>query len=125
MLFWIDLVFLTISAAAGIGSGYWLKHWSLRRQLTNVEASRNAKSAAESQRTKEIMGRLHDLAVNVAARVGEHNTRVREINTELSVEKGAAGQRNDGRHQIDGGQLENAARIGFGGTQTRGPATRN
>jgi diguanylate cyclase len=70
---WVDLTFALFIAAVGFASGWWLNYRSARR------------AAAETVRARTALQRMHDLATSVAADVGEHHTRVQEINTELTA----------------------------------------
>ena len=89
MFILIDAAFLALAAAVGIGSGFALRHWRARRRAAADVAARSAAAAHDKARAKEMLSQLHDLAADVAAHVGEHNTRVQAINTELTAPEAA------------------------------------
>jgi diguanylate cyclase len=72
----IELAFGAAMASAGIAGGWWLRSRPGKRDAGHEE---------ERRRTREVLGRLQDLAVHIAANVGEHSSRVEEINQELSA----------------------------------------
>jgi diguanylate cyclase len=76
---WIDLLFAVVVATAGFAGGWWINFRSARR------------AAAETLRARTALQRMHDLATTVAADVGEHSTRVQEINTELTAARAGDG----------------------------------
>lgn len=76
---WIDLAYGAIVLALGLPTGWWLRH---RR-----EGSGNA----DTQRAQAVLGRVQELAAHVAEDVGQHTSRVREINTELAAAQAAGG----------------------------------
>jgi diguanylate cyclase len=70
-----DLTFAILMTSVGAGAG-----WMLHRAL------RGAAELPEEQRlAKEVLTRLKDLASHMAANVGQHSSRVEEINEELTV----------------------------------------
>jgi len=71
----IDLGFALIVAALGAVGGWWLRGSGVRR-----ESRRNG---ADVRRNREVLSRLHELAARVANDVGQHQSRVEEINEEL------------------------------------------
>jgi hypothetical protein len=71
----IDLCFALTVAALGAAGGWWLRGSGVRR-----ESRRNG---AEGRRNREVLSRLHELAARVANDVGQHQSRVEEINEEL------------------------------------------
>lgn len=74
-----DFVVTLLVAMTGIGFGWWLRGASRRRMGLYEELG----TENQVNRAQEVLGRLHELATRVAADVGEHNTRVEEINEEL------------------------------------------
>jgi diguanylate cyclase len=72
-VYWVDLTFALFIAVGGFVAGLCLNYRSSRR------------AAAETLRARTALRRMHDLATSVAADVGEHHSRVQEINTELSA----------------------------------------
>ena len=73
----IDLFFVVLVSAVGAAAGWWLRGGFGRR--------RSEDGAEELQHAREALARLHDLAASVAADVGEHSSRVEEINEELTA----------------------------------------
>jgi diguanylate cyclase len=71
----IDLCFALTVAALGAVGGWWLRGSGVRR-----ESRRNG---ADGRRNREVLSRLHELAARVANDVGQHQSRVEEINEEL------------------------------------------
>ncbi len=71
----IDLGFALVVAALGGVGGWWLHGSGVRR-----ESRRNG---ADGRRNREVLSRLHELAARVANDVGQHQSRVEEINEEL------------------------------------------
>jgi diguanylate cyclase len=71
----IDLCFALTVAALGAAGGWWLRGSGVRR-----ESRRNG---ADGRRNREVLSRLHELAARVANDVGQHQSRVEEINEEL------------------------------------------
>jgi diguanylate cyclase len=75
MIFLIDLVFAAVVAAAGMLGGLWLRGRPARSEANQDD---------ERRRAREVLGRLQDLATNMAEHVGQHSSRVEEINQELT-----------------------------------------
>jgi len=71
----IDALFGILAACAGGVGG-----WYLRRN------SRAGAEPKEVQNARQVLARLHELAANVAADVGQHTSRVEEINEELTAD---------------------------------------
>lgn len=71
----IDILFALISAGLGAAATWWL-----------INGRRGA--VEERRRAQEVLARLHEVAVRVAADVGEHHTKVEEINEELNAVEG-------------------------------------
>jgi diguanylate cyclase len=71
----IDIAFATIVATAGIAGGWFLRGGNIRREL--------ARSEAERQVNREVLGRLYEVAGHVAQNVHEHSLRVEEIHDRL------------------------------------------
>ncbi len=65
-----------VTSLAGLASGWWLRSRDHKRWETPVDKE-------EVRRAQELLGCLQKLASNVAVELGEHNTRVEEINVEL------------------------------------------
>ncbi len=70
-----DLCFALTVAVLGAVGGWWLRGSGVRR-----ESRRNG---ADGRRNREVLSRLHELAARVASDVGQHQSRVEEINEEL------------------------------------------
>lgn len=71
----VDFVFSALVAGLGAALG-----WVLRGSRSQA-----ARSSREDHRhVQEVLSRLHDLTARVAADVGEHSSRVEEINEELT-----------------------------------------
>ena len=71
-----DLSFAILLCSGGAGAG-----WALHRALRGAPA----KLSEEQRMAKEVLARLKDLASHMAANVGQHSSRVEEINQELTV----------------------------------------
>ena len=71
----IEFSFAGFAAVVGIAVGWWLRGHG----TTDSEHADE-----ETRRARDVLGRLHDLAARVAADVGEHSSRVEEINEELA-----------------------------------------
>ena len=75
-----------VTALTGLAAGWWLRSrgrpWvhGARPQETPVDQD-------EVRRARELLGCLQKLASSVAVDLGEHNTRVEEINVELKSDK--------------------------------------
>ena len=72
----IDAIFGFLMATCGLLAGWWL-----RGRIGAVAAGDESE---EQRRTHEAMTQLHDLAMRIATHVGEHSSRVEEINQELA-----------------------------------------
>lgn len=97
MLF--KIIFLGAAACLGAGAGWWIrgggsKAVSSDAPSSNPDASNgnlpvsSADPAAEAPKLDDVelmMAQLHQLTATVAADVGEHNSKVREINDELTA----------------------------------------
>ncbi len=70
-----ELLFALIVALIGAATG-----WCLRG---GGPQDKSKKESREIRYAREVLGRLHELAAHVAADVGEHTSRVEEINEEL------------------------------------------
>ena len=76
----VDLGFAVAMAASGMAAGWWLQR-KLRRD----------KAAGDEPRlAREVLRRLQELAQRMAANVGQHSSRVEEINQELTLADGRA-----------------------------------
>ncbi|HUT09745.1 MAG TPA: GGDEF domain-containing protein [Thermoguttaceae bacterium] len=83
---WVDLIFAIVMATAGAIAGAWLRG---RGTVCAGVQPRGGETEArpegdETEYAREVLARLHQLAASVAANVGEHNSRVEEINEELN-----------------------------------------
>ncbi len=65
---------------AGLAAGWWLRGRGAQPQAVPVEKE-------EVRRAQERLGCLQKLAASVAVELGEHNTRVEEINVELQSDE--------------------------------------
>jgi diguanylate cyclase len=79
MMFSVDVLFAVTMAAAGGLAGWWLRGGSAPPVSPHGEE--------ELRRAREVLSRLHEVAAKVAADVGDHSSRVEEINEELSTIK--------------------------------------
>lgn len=75
-----DLLLTLLLAACGVFVGWWIRGGKPARASDTSEAA-----SAEVQRAREALARLREVALRVAADVGEHNQRVEAINDELSA----------------------------------------
>ena len=80
-LFVVDVAFALIMAAAGIAAGWWL---CSRTPLVNLAVG----ESEEVRLAREVLGSLQNLASDVASELGEHSTKVQEINEELVAGNG-------------------------------------
>jgi diguanylate cyclase len=71
----IEIVFAVVVAVVAAATGWCLRGGRAQRK--------SGKDSGEIRYAREVLGRLHELAARVAADVGEHNSRVEEINEEL------------------------------------------
>ncbi len=83
-LFLYELLFMAAAAAGGVTAGYWL-----RSRRPDISPAAVAVGPAEfttqrDEAARESLLRVKELAERVAADVGAHNSRVREISSELS-----------------------------------------
>jgi diguanylate cyclase (GGDEF)-like protein len=72
----IDVLSGLILVAAGALAGWWLRGSRVRQE--------SGLARSERRQAREALTRIHDLAGRVAADVGQHNTRVEEINQGLT-----------------------------------------
>ena len=72
----ISVVLFCTVAALGVLAG-----WGLRNR---VAGDHGGVESDEVRRAREVLARLHELALGVAADVGKHHSRVEEINEELT-----------------------------------------
>ena len=83
----LGLAINAVLLVLGVLFGWWLRS-SPARIAAQVKSER-CDASADVERAKEVLNRLHDLAANVAADVGAHNSRVEAISDELNaVEEG-------------------------------------
>ena len=71
-----DFTFGIVMSSGGAGAG-WLLHRALRGTPAEIPE--------EQKMAKAVLGRLKELASHMAANVGQHSSRVEEINQELTV----------------------------------------
>jgi len=71
----VEILFGIVVAVVAAATGWCLRGGSVQRK--------SRKDGSEMRYAREVLGRLHELAAHVAADVGEHNSRVEEINEEL------------------------------------------
>ena len=76
----VYVLFALVTALAGLAAGWWLRD-------RGGEPPEAAIDKEEVRRAQELLGCLQKLASNVAIELGEHNTRVEEINVELQSDK--------------------------------------
>ena len=87
MLLVFGLVFAAAELALGTLIGWWL-----RGKRDTTQAAAQTQSADEqTSRAKKALDNLNRLAASVAANVGEHNSQVQAINTELAGANSANG----------------------------------
>ncbi|MGO9111652.1 MAG: GGDEF domain-containing protein [Thermoguttaceae bacterium] len=76
----VYVLFALATALAGVAAGWWLRCRGMERQESTVDKG-------EIRRAQELLNCLQKLASNVALDLGEHNTRVEELNVELQSDK--------------------------------------
>ncbi len=76
----VYVLFALATGLAGLAAGWWLR-------ARGMEPPEAAADEEEVRRAQELLGCLQKLASRVALELGEHNTRVEEINVELQSEK--------------------------------------
>ena len=76
----VYVLFALATVLAGLAAGWWLRG-------RGAEPREAAVDKEEVRRAQELLGCLQKLASNVALELGEHNTRVEEINVELQSDK--------------------------------------
>jgi len=72
----VYVIFVLATAVAGLAAGWWLRSRGMEPRETSVDQE-------EVRRAQELLGCLRKLASSVVVELGEHNTRVEEINVEL------------------------------------------
>jgi diguanylate cyclase len=72
-----DFAYGIVMSSGGAGAG-WLLHRAFRRAAGEVPE--------EQKMAREVLARLKDLAASMAARVGQHSSRIEEVNQEISQE---------------------------------------
>lgn len=73
-----DFILIVFAGVAGVAAGWWVRSGQMK------PANNRAFEDEENKRkTREALTQLQELAVHVAEEVGEHSTRVQEINDEL------------------------------------------
>jgi diguanylate cyclase len=73
-------IYALATASSGLAAGWWLRSRGAKPRELPIEKE-------EVRRAQELLGNLRKLAANVAVELGEHNTRVEEINVELHNDK--------------------------------------
>ncbi len=74
------VVFILTILAAGLLGGWWLRSRGVQPSEAPVDKD-------EVRRAQELLGSLRKMASTVATELGEHSTRVGEINGELTADK--------------------------------------
>ena len=80
---WMDVVFACLMLTFGFVAGWWVT-----RTLST--------QPAETQRAQKALNSLRQLASSVADDVGQHASRVQQINTDLDTARTAGDARLDG-----------------------------
>lgn len=78
----VEIVLVILVAVIGAATGWCLRGGNAQRN-SGKSSNEIRKSSNEIRYAREVLGRLHELAAHVAADVGEHTSRVEEINEEL------------------------------------------
>ncbi|HZZ71549.1 MAG TPA: GGDEF domain-containing protein [Pirellulales bacterium] len=81
ILLTFGLVFAAAELALGTMIGWWIRG---KRDITQVAAQSQA-ADEQTTRARKALDNLNRLAASVAANVGEHNTQVQAISSELTV----------------------------------------
>jgi diguanylate cyclase len=76
MLLLIDILAAIVVAGGSAMAGWWLRG--------RPEPAPSASNGADLDRAREVLAQLHEVTARVAADVGDHNSRVKEINDELN-----------------------------------------
>jgi diguanylate cyclase len=84
-----DFVLIVFAGVVGVAAGWWVRSGQLKSQAPPPPNG----TAEDTRRAREALNRLQELAVHVATEVGEHSTRVREINDELTTGNGEDAER--------------------------------
>ena len=80
MLLTIYIAFVLTAWAAGLAGGWWLRSRGVQPAEAPVDKD-------EVRRAQELLACLQKMASTVAVELGEHSTRVEEINVELTSDK--------------------------------------
>jgi diguanylate cyclase (GGDEF)-like protein len=80
MLLTIYVAFIVTACAVGLLGGWWLRSRGVQPAEAPVDND-------EVRRAQELLGNLRKMASSVATDLGEHSTRVGEINGELTADK--------------------------------------
>lgn len=78
----LNILFVSVGAAVGTLGGWFLRGGSAQSP-DDKPPSADKEPVKSIAHMETLMGRLHQLTSSVAADIGEHNSRVREINHEL------------------------------------------
>ncbi|MEI8374242.1 MAG: diguanylate cyclase [Planctomycetota bacterium] len=76
----VYVLFVLAIALTSLTAGWWLRSRGVEPREAPIDQG-------EIRRAQELLGRLRKLASSVAVELGEHNTRVEEINVELKSDK--------------------------------------
>ncbi len=77
----IEFAAILATGVIGVTAGFWVRNG----QVKFCKQEQLDRKDEEDRKSREAVTRLQDLARGVATEVGEHNTRVREINDELTT----------------------------------------
>jgi diguanylate cyclase len=74
-----DFVLIVFVGVAGVAAGWWVCSGQVKSAMNQADGNREA-----TRKARVALAQLQELAVHVANEVGEHSTRVQEINDELT-----------------------------------------
>jgi len=80
MFLTLYVAFILTAVFSGLAGGWWLRNRGVRPAEAPLDND-------EVRRARELLGSLQKMASTVAVEVGEHSTRVEEINVELKSNK--------------------------------------
>lgn len=83
----IEILYMGSAALAGIAFGWWLRGGSASMATYDAPtAAQDTRQPADQiDRAGEVLAQLQEVATRVASDVGEHSSRVQEINEELAA----------------------------------------
>ncbi len=87
-----NILFAGIAAFLGAAFGWWIRGEAWAKAAARQEIPEPPVETTNIDTVEEMMSRLHQLTASVAEDVGQHNSRVQEINTELSTAGDGEGQ---------------------------------